>query len=152
METEPQRPPCEMCGQIIEAGFENEMLLECLCATQQAPEFYVYEDSEQVWAKPTETNFYVMRCGEMKYFLYNNEERDDHEVIRYTSDFFENNIRTDEDINALLDAERLECINNPWFEIFHDQDESWEYGDVFFELDTAITKAIELGKEKGFMV
>jgi hypothetical protein len=28
----------------------------------------------------------------------------------------------------------------------------WEYGDVFFELDTAIAKAIELGKEKGFTV
>jgi hypothetical protein len=113
----------------------------------------VYEAGiEQIWADPSKNNFYVMRNGEMRYHLYNNEEQDDYEVIKYTSDFFELGINTDKDLEELIDTNRLECLNNPWFEIFHDQDEMWEYGDVFFELDTAIATAIELGKEKGFTV
>lgn len=147
-----EKQVCEMCQQVMGDTNENQFDLQCQCANQQSPEFYVYESgSEVVWRSDSTNNFYVMRCGEMKYLLYNNEERDDYEVIKYTSDFYENNIRTDQDIEELLDL-RLECVNNPWFEICHDQDGEWEYGDVFFELDEAIAKAIELGKEKGFMV
>jgi hypothetical protein len=144
---------CEICGSAMTDKGEGAFELECVCAKQQSPEFYVYEnDSEAVWSDRTKNNFYVVRNGEMKYLLFNNEERDDYEVIRYTSDFLSNNITTDEDLDELLDTTRLESVNNPWFEIFHFEDSSWEYGEVFFKLDTAVAQAIKLGTEEGFMV
>lgn len=148
-----EKQVCEMCGFAMSDSGEGAFDFECQCANQQSPEFYVYESGiEEVWHRRTENNFYVMRNGEMRYHLYKDDDHEDYEVIKYTSDFFELGIKSDKDLEELLDTNRLESLNNPWFEIFHDQDEYWEYGDVFFELDTAIAKAIELGKEKGFMV
>lgn len=153
MDNENKKQLCEMCGFGMADTGEGAFDLECQCASQQSPEFYVYEAGiEQIWADPTKNNFYVMRNGEMRYHLYKDEEQDDYEVIKYTSDFFELGIKTDKDLEELLDTNKLESLNNPWFEIFNDQDEFWEYGDVFFELDTAIATAIQLGKEKGFTV
>lgn len=147
-----EKQVCEMCGFAMSDSGEGAFDFECQCANQQSPEFYVYDDTEQIWADPKTTNFYVVRCGEMRYFLYHNEEQDGHEVIRYTSDLFENNIKTDEVFNELTDKGELYCVNNPWFEIRHDQDDSEDDTECYFSLDKAIAKAIELGKEKGFMV
>jgi len=152
MDNENKKQVCEMCGFAMSDTGEGAFELECQCANQQAPEFYVYDDTEQVWADPTKSNFFVVRCGEMRYFLYHNEEEDGHEVIRYTSDFYDNKIFTDKEIEELLDSDKLYCVNNPWFEIRHDQDDSEDDTECYFALDEAVAKAIELGKEKGFMV
>ena len=115
--------------------------------TRQDSSFYHYEpDTETVWLEE-QSDFYVVRNGDMR--IHYKPDTETEIVIRYTDELEEIGVRTDKDLNrfiALGDG-NFDFIENSWFEIWHKEDSDF-YSDPIHTLDEAIKKAKELQLEE----
>lgn len=102
-------------------------------------------DAEVLW-RPEGSNpkkVRVYRNGEMR--INYTEPSGEISVLRYTQDLDEKGIDTDEKLFEAEKSEKIEWINNPWFEV------AWvdnEDGEIVDRLDEAIEYAKKLFEEE----
>lgn len=94
--------------------------------------FWIDTDTEQVVWEVSDCDFYVIRAGEMR---IRDLERD--EIIRYTDQLLNAGILDDQALLDLEQQEKIEVINNAWFEVWNKQDSYW-CSDPFFDIYEAI--------------
>jgi CRP-like cAMP-binding protein len=104
---------------------------------RQDASFYTYDSGTQAVWEEVGNPFYVVRCGEMRIHAVNDNGSD--VVIRYTDQLEDFGVKTDEDLNewSAKGEEVFEWVNNPWFEVYTDEDPDFPSG-VYDTLDDAI--------------
>ena len=92
--------------------------------------------------------FHVRVCGDTKAYVWNDEidkagEEDPIATVRFGDEWATVGIHTDEDLGNAED--RIEWVNNSWYEVFADntEDEDVFDGEVYHTVDEAI-EAIEI--------
>lgn len=123
----------------------HECRLGCVCETNKEEmntldaAFFVNEvGAETVWSdgdKPA----YVVRNGEMR-IAY------DDRVIRYTNDLIHAGITTDKKLYNAVDSQKLEFVNNAWFEVWMSNDPDY-FSEPIHDLASAIEEARKLNSE-----
>ena len=107
-----------------------------------SPEFYVWESNyEYVYNLTPYGNYEIVRNGEMRYAYKNADGTED--ILRYTTDLFGKDIKTDTQLEQAIEDGTIEVIDNPWFEVWNLKDDSEEY-EVFFDLNEARSLAQKL--------
>jgi hypothetical protein len=110
--------------------------------TQTSPEFYVWEsDYEYIDSVSPYGKYSVVRNGEMRYTYKNADGTED--ILRYTTDLFGKDIKTDTQLEQAIEDGTIEVIDNPWFEVWNLKDDSEEF-EVFFDLNEARSLAQKL--------
>jgi hypothetical protein len=84
--------------------------------TNNYPEFYVSENGYELVDRSA--NYLIVRNGEMR--IHDNRPSHKGNVYRYTSDLIHAGI-TENNLYELIDAEHLELIDNPWFEVWNSE-------------------------------
>lgn len=95
--------------------------------------FYVDDSGSQVVWESEDSDFYVIRAGEMRILFDDN-------IIRYTDQLEKAGITTDKILEHYILEEKLDMVHNPWFEVFSRKDSFW-CSDPIFEIDEAIDYA-----------
>jgi hypothetical protein len=97
------------------------------------PAFWVDESGSQVvWHSP-DSEFYVIRAGEMR--LHYKDE-----VIRYTDDLIAIGLTDDQKLADSESNPDYNWVHNSWFEVCHKEDGDY-FSDPIFDLSEAIEYA-----------
>lgn len=107
------------------------------------PEFYVSENGYELVDRSA--NYLIVRNGEMR--IHDNRPTHKGNVYRYTSDLIHAGI-TESNLYELINAEHLELIDNPWFEVWNSENNPEDYeSDAIDELINAEKILTELESE-----
>jgi hypothetical protein len=91
----------------------------------------------------------IYRDGEMRYLKWSSIEAknngEDPTVIRYSDRLIESGITNDEQLYKAIDIELIEMDNNPWFDLYDDNDEHLDC--VCDTLESAVTAASAMIKK-----
>lgn len=104
------------------------------------PEFYVSENGYELVDRSA--NYLIVRNGEMRI-----QDTRDGVIYRYTDDLIEAGI-TEGNLYELINAETLELIDSPWFEVWNSENNPNDYeSDALHELSDAERLLTELERE-----
>lgn len=107
------------------------------------PEFYVSENGFELVDRSA--NYLIVRNGEMR--IHDNRPNYEGNVYRYTSDLIHAGI-TESNLYELMNAEQIEVIDNPWFEVWNSENNPNDYeSDAIHELSDAEKILTELESE-----
>lgn len=113
---------------------------------QQTDIFYTWShDYEVVWDEAEGNGYKVYRAGEMK--VYYTDPAGEEHTLRYTEDFIRAGLDTDDKVAEASDSFALVWVNNPWFEVAHDERnmDSVMDGEIYGNITEAVERAIHLG-------
>jgi hypothetical protein len=116
------------------------------------PAFYAFSNHELVAKVSCGDRTISVYCdGELRLRVWESKEaRIDNsnlEVIRYSDRLVSAGIDTDEKLQKALDEERIEYDNNPWFDLYANDESVGDQGwlnCVHFDVEEAILQASEL--------